>query len=471
MMTWPKPVQKPHPPIILGGAFPHAARRAVRYGNGWVPIAGRGGYGQIENCLPPFKQMLAEAGRSLADVPITMFGVAPDADLVKRYRDHGRRPRRRRLPAGAGRQDLAAARQMGRHHPPGERLANAQVKVAVPAKAGTHSSASPNIERVGPGFRRDCGCGMERQMPDSDIRIIATGLGFPEGPVWMADGSVILGEISGKKVTRVAPDGAKTEIGKAGGGPNGVATGPDGALYVCNNGGAVYETTPSFLSTGPAPDYKNGSIQRIDPKTGETRTLYTECNGHKLSAPNDLVFDKQGGFYFTDLGKRYAHHRDHGGLYYALPDGSKHHRTRLSDAQPERGRPVAGRKDRLCRRHRKLAALRVRYRRARRCQARAFPGPVSADVCVCGLPGFQRFDSLAVEANGNICVATLITGHITVISPSGQVVRQVKMPDVYPTNICFGGTDLRTAYITLSASGQLAAMQWPEPGLKLNFMC
>src|SRR6202162_3274359 len=156
----------------------------------------------------------------------------------------------------------------------------------------------------------------------ADIRIVATGLRFPEGPVAMADGSVILGEIAGGAVTRTAPDGAKREIGKAGGGPNGVALGPDGALYVCNNGGAVYETTPSFLSTGPAPDYKGGSIQRIDPKTGETKTLYGEANGHKLSAPNDLVFDRQGGFYFTDLGKRYAHQRDNGGLYYALPDGS-----------------------------------------------------------------------------------------------------------------------------------------------------
>ncbi len=157
----------------------------------------------------------------------------------------------------------------------------------------------------------------------ADIRILATVLGFPEGPVWMADGSVILGEISGKKVTRVAPGGAKTEIGKAGGGPNGLATGPDGALYVCNNGGAVYETTPSFLSTGPAPDYNGGSIQRIDLKTGETRILYSHCGARRLSAPNDIVFDKQGGFYFTDLGKRYANGRDHGGLYYALPNGSQ----------------------------------------------------------------------------------------------------------------------------------------------------
>jgi probable F420-dependent oxidoreductase len=87
MMTWPKPVQKPHPPVIVGGAFPHAARRAVRYGNGWVPIAGRGG--SLDDWLPGFKQMLSEAGRTLADVPISMFGTAPDLDLIKRYQDQG----------------------------------------------------------------------------------------------------------------------------------------------------------------------------------------------------------------------------------------------------------------------------------------------------------------------------------------------------------------------------------------------
>ena len=80
-------MQKPHPPVIVGGAFPHAARRAVRYGNGWVPIAGRGG--SLDDWLPPFKEMLAEAGRSLADVPITMFGAPQDADQLKRWRDIG----------------------------------------------------------------------------------------------------------------------------------------------------------------------------------------------------------------------------------------------------------------------------------------------------------------------------------------------------------------------------------------------
>ena len=307
----------------------------------------------------------------------------------------------------------------------------------------------------------------EWKMPD--IKILARDLGFPEGPVWMSDGSVILGEISGRKVTRVAPDGSKSEIGKAGGGPNGLATGPDGALYVCNNGGAVYQTNPSFLSTGPGPDYKGGSIQRIDPKTGETRVLYSECNGHKLSAPNDIVFDSEGGFYFTDLGKRYANQRDHGGLYYALPDGSKVVELAYPMLTPngvglspdERTVYVADTESS------RLFAFDIVE--PGKIKHEPFPAPYGGR-CVCGLPGFQRFDSLAVEASGNICVATLIAGCITVISPSGQVVRQVKMPDVYPTNICFGGPDLRTAYITLSASGQLAAMEWPEPGLRLNFM-
>jgi gluconolactonase len=76
---------------------------------------------------------------------------------------------------------------------------------------------------------------------------------------------------------------------------------------------------------------------------------------------------------------------------------------------------------------------------------------------------------LAVDALGNICVATLITGHITVIAPDGAIIRQVKMPDVFPTNICFGGPELRTAFITLSGVGQLVSMDWPEPGLRLNY--
>jgi gluconolactonase len=301
----------------------------------------------------------------------------------------------------------------------------------------------------------------------SDVRTMASGFGFAEGPAVMPDGSIVLTDIKQNCVWRVTSDGAKSVLAKTGGGPNGLALGPDGALYCCNNGGGMYRAD-SFMAVGPAPDYAGGSIQRIDPRSGEVRTLYTECSGDRLSAPNDLVFDTAGGFWFTDLGKRYTRTRDHGGLYYALTDGSRIVEVAypilsangvglspdgkvvyVADTEPAR-----------------LWAFDVVAPGVVRKQP--FPSPHGGRL-VAGLPGFQRFDSLAVQANGDICVATLVTGCITVISPSGQLVRQVAMPDTHPTNICFGGADLRTAYISLSETGRLGAIGWPEPGLALNF--
>ncbi|MBO0738195.1 MAG: LLM class flavin-dependent oxidoreductase, partial [Alphaproteobacteria bacterium] len=89
MMTWPKPVQKPHPPVIVGGAFPWAARRAVRYGDGWIPIAGGERYGDPLEYLPRFRQMALEAGRETRSLPVTLGGAPEDPELLKRYRDLG----------------------------------------------------------------------------------------------------------------------------------------------------------------------------------------------------------------------------------------------------------------------------------------------------------------------------------------------------------------------------------------------
>jgi alkanesulfonate monooxygenase SsuD/methylene tetrahydromethanopterin reductase-like flavin-dependent oxidoreductase (luciferase family) len=89
MMTWPKPVQRPHPPVIIGGAYPYGARRAIDYGDGWMPHARRPAYGDVLNLLPDFQKMATEAGRDPATMPITVFGVAEDQDLIKRYRDAG----------------------------------------------------------------------------------------------------------------------------------------------------------------------------------------------------------------------------------------------------------------------------------------------------------------------------------------------------------------------------------------------
>ncbi|MCA8927467.1 MAG: LLM class F420-dependent oxidoreductase [Alphaproteobacteria bacterium] len=87
MMTWPKPVQKPHPPILVGGAMPHAAQRAIAYGDGWIPLGGRGA--DVLDQLPRFRQMAAEAGREPDSLPVSVFGAGEDADMLKRYRDAG----------------------------------------------------------------------------------------------------------------------------------------------------------------------------------------------------------------------------------------------------------------------------------------------------------------------------------------------------------------------------------------------
>lgn len=301
-----------------------------------------------------------------------------------------------------------------------------------------------------------------------EVRILASGLGFPEGPVAMPDGSVILTDIRHGRCPRVTPDGKVSVFSTPGGGPNGLAVGPDGALYLCNNGGSRYVEGKS-MGQGPHPDYKHGSVQRLDRTTGEVKTLYIECDGHKLSAPNDLVFDKQGGFYFTDLGKRYARHRDHGGIYYALPDGSKIVCLSYPFLSPNGcGLSPDGRilyvADTVSAR---LYAFDIE---APGVLAKSSGGWAHNGRVVGGAPpSHAGFDSLAVLANGNIAVATLSTGKITEFSPQGAIVREVAVPDVFPTNICFGGADMKTAYITLSDTGRLGVMQWPTPGLKLNF--
>jgi probable F420-dependent oxidoreductase len=89
MRTWPKPAQKPHPPVIVGGAWPHSARRAIRYGDGWVPNASRPHYEDVSEFLPQFRQMAGEAGRDPDKLPVTVFGAGEDRDRLARWRDRG----------------------------------------------------------------------------------------------------------------------------------------------------------------------------------------------------------------------------------------------------------------------------------------------------------------------------------------------------------------------------------------------
>lgn len=297
-----------------------------------------------------------------------------------------------------------------------------------------------------------------------DHHVIATGLRFPEGPVAMRDGSVVLVEIERQTITRVWPDGRTEIVAHTGGGPNGLAVGPDGAFYVCNNGGFQWRTEMNLLRPAGVPtDYTGGRIERVDPRTGSVTVLYDRCGAHKLLGPNDLVFDGLGGFYFTDLGKSRARDRDWGGVYYALADGSRITEVAHPVLTPN-GIGLSPDNKTLYVAETETARLWAFDVLAPGVLGKApFPSPHGGRLMV-GLGGFQRFDSLAVDSAGNVCVATLINGSVSVVAPEGGLIRQVAMPDMFCTNICFGGPDLRTAYLTLSGTGQLVAMPWDRPG-------
>ena len=302
------------------------------------------------------------------------------------------------------------------------------------------------------------------------ITEIASGLKFPEGPVVMDDGSVIVVEIQSGNITRVLPNGKKKVIASPGGGPNGAAIGPDGALYVCNNGGFEWHKAGKLTIPGHKPaSYDGGRIERIDLSTGKVERLYTHVDGQPLRGPNDLVFDKQGGFWFTDHAKSTHDHREWGALYYAKIDGS-HISTQIHQIMAPNGVGLSP------------DEKTVYY--AETLSGRLYAAPIKkpgelakgqgvlpGGVYVGQTPGYAFYDSLAVQANGDVCVATIFQAGISTISPKGKVklTSLAQFGDLLVTNIAFGGKNLKTAYITLSGSGKLVSMPWANAGLRLNF--
>ena len=300
-----------------------------------------------------------------------------------------------------------------------------------------------------------------------DVELICEGLEFPEGPIAMADGSVILTEIKGQRLTRVKPDGTKELVVQTGGGPNGAAIGPDGAIWITNNGGAFeWLDNAGMTIPGPTPtSHTGGSIQRFDLNSGTLTTVYDSCDGRRLIGPNDLVFDKAGGLWFTDHGCSTPEGKKFGGVYYAKPDGSHISRQRDHLISPN-GVGLSPDEDVVY-----VADTNLGRLWAFDVASVGVLGPPNGFApgrVVHNLPGYQLLDSLAVEAGGKVCVATIINGGITAFDADGST-EHFAFPDLIVTNICFGGDDMRTAWITASSTGKLFKARWPRPGLKLNF--
>jgi gluconolactonase len=329
---------------------------------------------------------------------------------------------------------------------------------------------------------------------------IATGLEYPEGPVWLSDGSLLIVEVKGGKLTRLAPgsDGAPTwqtvQSIALGGGPNGMAIGPNGAVYVCNNGGLNFLPLPipvdggtrtlNVPTTQPA-GYVGGSVQRINLDTGKVETVFGNITNDPLGlrGPDDMAFDHTGGFWFTDWGKERPESRDITSVYY-VPAGSIVPQAVLTNRSAPNGIALSPKGDRLY-----VAETYSRWVRfwnldPAKTGHDAIQKAKTLDnshLLTSAFPASGCLDSMALDEEGNLYVVTILpagldpmtNGGITVVSPAGEVLEFIEIdcgvPEPLPSNICFGGPDRRTLFITLGGTGRVVTCQMAIPGLEPTF--
>ena len=300
-------------------------------------------------------------------------------------------------------------------------------------------------------------------------RIIADGLSFPEGPDHMPDGSVLVVEVAGGCRTCVLPSGKKERVAELFGGPNGAAIGPDGHCYVCNNGGFAWLKQDGFTRPhGIATDYETGSIQRVNLQTGLAETLYQSCGDIPLRGPNDIVFDKSGGFWFSDMGKTHGRVLDRGAVFYARSDGSLIKQAIFPIMTPN-GVGLSPDQKTLYVSETETSRL-WSYPIIGEGELEMLPWPSpNGGRLIHGLDGFQRFDSMALEElRQRLRCDAGARRHFSDFA-RGQTARIPRGARNLLHQPLLRGADRRTAYITLSGYGQLIAVPWKRPGLALNY--
>lgn len=295
---------------------------------------------------------------------------------------------------------------------------------------------------------------MDDQVPEE--RVFASGFSFPEGPSFDNDGNLFVAELGAGRVSKIAPDGTWEVFATLGDSPNATAIGPDGHIYVCNNGGWWAPET----STGGVPGKGGGTpcIQKLTP-TGDAEVLITEIDGVALNSPNDLVFDAHGGFYFTDPiwpdeeGKIQTGsicysdtsgnaRRIHTGIFYPNGLGVDADGTKLLINESGTARVVAFDID--------------------------APGVISNERSF-GWVGLGTVpDGMCFDSTGRVLVCGHGAGAVYVLEPEGGCfVQRIPISDKDVTNICFGGPDYSTLFMTGSDHGQILTMEWDVPGMPL----
>ncbi|MFD2167804.1 SMP-30/gluconolactonase/LRE family protein [Thalassotalea euphylliae] len=347
----------------------------------------------------------------------------------------------------------------------------------------------------------------DSQFYQGEFELITASLEYPEGPVYLKDGSILLVDIKAQTLVKVSASGESTIVAHTGGGPNGLAIGPDGHAYICNCGGFTWMPVPippkeqvlNIGTTQPA-DYKGGLIQKVDLATGDVTTLYTETSKirrldmatmqwtveesptpFELKGPDDIVFDELGNFWFTDWGKSRELDRDITGIYYAKADGSEITQMVFPLNAPN-GIGLSPDGKRLYTVETYTGQV-LYWELSAPGKIKPNPASIDGTYQLYKFGGQAIFDSMAIDSEGNLHIATMLpygnmpmsNGGISVVSPAGELLEyiEVQRPDgkfaPLPSNICFGGDDLKTAFITLGASGALVKLQTKVAGLKLDF--
>lgn len=306
------------------------------------------------------------------------------------------------------------------------------------------------------------GCRFPEREEDLPLTVVADGLAFPEGPVALPEGDMAVAEIAAGRITRLGPDGRRSCVAQIGGGPNGLALVPGARLVICNNGGCFSWTRHDDGRLVPhrrSPDYDGGRIEVLDLATGRWERLYDRADGLPLLAPNDLVCDELGGFWFSDHGlpSSTSAEREGQGICYGRLDGSGVGRVWRLESPNGVGLSPDGR------------TLYAAETFTGRLWAATVEGPGQLGrrwiVSELGQNGKRLLDSLKVEAGGAVVVAGVLTGGLVRVEPASGAWAETRMPDPVTTNLCFTGTDLKMLHVTLSSSGRLVRLAWPQAGL------
>jgi gluconolactonase len=297
--------------------------------------------------------------------------------------------------------------------------------------------------------------------------VLLDDLDLPEGPCFDAAGDFHVCEVAGGRVTRVPggrPDAGHEVIATVPG-ANGAAFGPDGHQYVMSNGGVEWVAGEGH-KLRPRSDNQGGRVVRVTAE-GRVETVYDECDGVPLSGPNDVAFDPDGNFWFTDTRGRFGPRA--GNVYFATVDGKTIRRVLEGVPSPN---GIAVTED--------GATLIIGESRPDqagvvgpgRMSAASIlgPGRLGPPSVYAVMPGNAHTDGMAFDAAGWLLVASQNTPQIAVFDDRGRYVESIRTEDPVTTNLAFGGDDMSTLYVTESSrgKGRVVLLPWKRPGIKMH---